>query len=136
MDESRISYMVDRISEDYDLYFLNESDLRAAVYGANVDPDLYETSRVERPLFFEQYNGRDQYPFEVLEKKSDSCFILREMHHDQAHYTEALQNAWSNHNGKVIRIRKNKKGIWKAVGDTFHWFHPTLRAYAYVDPTF
>ena len=87
--------------------------------------------------FFNQRVGSDVYPFEVIEKRTDNLYIVREM--------DFTIGDWLDGEGKdyksvptnaPVTIRRHKNGRFYETGTDCCPFVPSDKPYAYRDPSF
>lgn len=67
-------------------------------------------------LYANQFLFTDIYPYEVVKQVSDITMDIREMSAELQPESDPYEQKYtfsSNENGETIRIRKNKKGVWR-----------------------
>ena len=67
-------------------------------------------------LYANQFLFTDIYPYEVVKKVSDVTMDIQEMSAELQPETDPYEqkyNFCSNKENPIIRIRKNKKGVWR-----------------------
>jgi len=67
-------------------------------------------------LYANQFLFSDIYPYEVVKKVSDVTMDIQEMSAELQPETDPYEQKYkfsSNKENPIIRIRKNKKGVWR-----------------------
>ena len=100
--------------------------------------DGIATFEVERPKYLTHQVGTDRYPYEIIEWKSPTCIVARELDPDEFDSWEegTCKKYKVNENNPLITLREHKNGGFYEAGDKHCPYYLCEQPRYYRDPCF